>query len=127
MIEDVVTTGGSLLQSIRHAEEEGYLVTHALTLIDRDEGGREAVEAAGYKFWALFRVERNGDEVSSSTTVGSGGYCLASMRESGPGPGEDATIRGHQLVTFQGGGYDETVGWVAMNIWQKTCPGAIHH
>ena len=64
MIEDVVTTGGSLLQSIRHAEEEGYRVTHALTLIDRDEGGREAVEAAGYKFWALFRVERNGDEVS---------------------------------------------------------------
>ncbi len=64
MIEDVVTTGGSLLQSIRHAEEEGYTVTHALTLIDRDEGGREAVEAAGYKFWSLFRVERNGDEVS---------------------------------------------------------------
>ncbi len=64
MIEDVVTTGGSLLQSIRHAEDEGYLVTHALTLIDRDEGGREAVEAEGYKFWSLFRVERNGDEVS---------------------------------------------------------------
>lgn len=64
MIEDVVTTGGSLLLSIRHAEEEGYNVTHALTLIDRDEGGREAVEAAGYKFWSLFRVERNGDEVS---------------------------------------------------------------
>ena len=58
MVEDVVTTGGSLLQSIRHAEEEGYNVTHAITLVDRDEGGREAVEAAGYKFWSLFRVER---------------------------------------------------------------------
>ena len=64
MIEDVVTTGGSLLQSIRHAEEEGYRVTHALTLVDRDEGGREAVEAAGYEFWSLFKVERSGDEVS---------------------------------------------------------------
>lgn len=64
MIEDVVTTGGSLLQSIRNAEEEGYNVTHALTLIDRNEGGREAVEAAGYEFWSLFRVEKNGDEVS---------------------------------------------------------------
>ncbi len=64
IVEDVVTTGGSLLQSIRSAEEEGYKVTHALTLVDRDEGGREVVEAAGYKFWSLFRVERSGDEVS---------------------------------------------------------------
>ena len=58
IVEDVVTSGGSLLQSIRHAEEEGYNVTHAMTLVDRDEGGREAVEAAGYKFWSLFRAER---------------------------------------------------------------------
>ena len=57
IVEDVVTTGGSLLQSIRHAEESGYNVTHAMTLVDRDEGGREAIEAAGYKFWSLFRVE----------------------------------------------------------------------
>ena len=64
IIEDVVTTGGSLLQAIREAEAEGYHVTHALTLVDRDEGGREIVEAAGYKFWSLFRVEKNGDEVS---------------------------------------------------------------
>lgn len=58
IVEDVVTTGGSLLQSIRHAEENGYNVTHAITLVDRDEGGREAIEAEGYKFWALFRVDR---------------------------------------------------------------------
>ncbi len=57
IVEDVVTTGGSLLQSIRHAEDSGYNVTHAMTLIDRDEGGREAIEAEGYKFWSLFRVE----------------------------------------------------------------------
>ena len=57
IVEDVVTTGGSLLQSIRHAEGSGYNVTHAMTLIDRDEGGREAIEAEGYKFWSLFRVE----------------------------------------------------------------------
>ena len=64
IVEDVVTTGGSLLQSIRQAEEGGYNVTHAMTIVDRDEGGREAVEAAGYQFWSLFRVERSGDTVS---------------------------------------------------------------
>ena len=64
IVEDVVTTGSSLLTSIRHAEESGYNVTHAFTLIDRDEGGREAVEEAGYKFWALFTVERSDAGVS---------------------------------------------------------------
>ena len=58
IIEDVVTTGGSLMEAIRNAEANGYNVTHAMTLVDRDEGGRESVEAAGYKFWSLFTVER---------------------------------------------------------------------
>ena len=64
ILEDVVTTGESLLYAIRKAEEEGYNVTHAMTIVDRDEGGREAVEAAGYKFWSLFKVVRSGDKVS---------------------------------------------------------------
>ena len=64
MVEDVVTSGSSLLHSIGQAENAGYNVTHAMTLVDRDEGGRQAVEAAGYRFWSLFRVERAGDEVS---------------------------------------------------------------
>ena len=64
ILEDVVTSGDSLLYAIKKAEEEGYNVTHAITLVDRDEGGREIVEAAGYKFWSLFRVEKAGDEVS---------------------------------------------------------------
>jgi orotate phosphoribosyltransferase len=58
ILEDVVTTGESLLYAIKKAEEEGFNVTHAMTLVDRDEGGRESVEAAGYKFWSLFTVER---------------------------------------------------------------------
>lgn len=64
ILEDVVTTGDSLLYAIGKAEEEGYSVTHAMTLVDRDEGGREAVESAGYKFWALFTVQRTDGGVS---------------------------------------------------------------
>lgn len=64
IVEDVVTSGASLLQSIRYAEESGYSVTHAITLVDRNEGGREAIESAGYKFWSLFRVERTGGKLN---------------------------------------------------------------
>ena len=58
ILEDVVTTGDSLLRAIDLAEADGCKVTHAITLVDRDEGGREVVEAAGYKLWSLFRVEQ---------------------------------------------------------------------
>ena len=64
ILEDVVTSGKSLLRAIELAEVDGCRVTHALTLVDRDEGGREAVEAAGYEFWSLFRVERTDGKVN---------------------------------------------------------------
>ena len=64
ILEDVVTTGGSLMETIALASESGWNVTHALTIVDRDEGGREAIEAAGYEFWSLFRVERTDGKVN---------------------------------------------------------------
>lgn len=59
IVEDVVTSGASLLEAIHKAEAQGCKVTNAIVLVDRNEGGREAVEERGYKFWALFTVERN--------------------------------------------------------------------
>ncbi len=61
ILEDVVTSGDSLLYAIGKAEDDGYNVTHAMTLVDRNEGGREAIEAKGYHFWSLFQVERKDD------------------------------------------------------------------
>jgi orotate phosphoribosyltransferase len=54
ILEDVVTTGGSGLAAIEKVEEEGYSVTGILAVVDREEGAREAVEARGYRFEALF-------------------------------------------------------------------------
>ncbi len=54
ILEDVVTTGGSTLKAIERAELEGLEVTQAFALVDRLEGGREAIEAKGYKLTSLF-------------------------------------------------------------------------
>ncbi|GAB4257263.1 MULTISPECIES: orotate phosphoribosyltransferase [Deferrisoma] len=54
VLEDVVTTGGSSLRAIERIEEEGYAVLGVLALVDRQEGGREAIEGRGYRFEALF-------------------------------------------------------------------------
>ena len=45
ILEDVVTTGASTLKAIERARLAGLVVRRALGLVDRLEGGREAVEA----------------------------------------------------------------------------------
>lgn len=54
IIEDVVTTGGSSLKACERAELEGLQVAGLFGVVDRLEGGREAIEAKGYKLWSLF-------------------------------------------------------------------------
>jgi orotate phosphoribosyltransferase len=45
VVEDVVTTGAATIKAIERAKETGLEVVHALTLVDRLEGGRENVTA----------------------------------------------------------------------------------
>ncbi len=54
MVEDVVTTGGSILKAIERAEEEGLEVVLVLALVDREEGGGERIRERGYPFHPLF-------------------------------------------------------------------------
>lgn len=54
VIEDVITTGGSTLQAIEAIEREGGLVGFVAVLVDRQEGGREAIELAGYPVVPIF-------------------------------------------------------------------------
>ncbi|GFO63452.1 orotate phosphoribosyltransferase [Geomonas paludis] len=54
IVEDVVTSGGSSLKAIKRAEEEGLVVLGVVTLVDREEGGRENIEAEGYWLKSIF-------------------------------------------------------------------------
>lgn len=45
ILEDVVTTGGSALKAVTRAREFGLAVELIVGLVDREEGGREALEA----------------------------------------------------------------------------------
>lgn len=54
VVEDVVTTGGSTLKAVERIRSEGFVVEGVVALVDRQEGGRAAVEAAGVALEALF-------------------------------------------------------------------------
>jgi orotate phosphoribosyltransferase len=54
LLEDVVTTGGSTLKAAEKLERADLAVVGVVALVDRLEGGREAIEARGLRFVALF-------------------------------------------------------------------------
>ena len=54
VVDDVVTTGGSTLRAIDAIEAEGGKVLFAFVLVDREEGGRQALEERGVKVVSLF-------------------------------------------------------------------------
>jgi len=54
VVEDVVTTGGSMIKAIERVKAEGFNVVRVLALVDREEGGMEAVKEAGYDLEVLF-------------------------------------------------------------------------
>jgi orotate phosphoribosyltransferase len=65
VIEDTITTGGSALKACSAVDAAGGDILAVLALVDREEGGREAIEAEGYRVVSLVRLselrERVGD------------------------------------------------------------------
>jgi orotate phosphoribosyltransferase len=55
VIDDVVTRGESTIAAINAVEKEGGTVAFVAVLVDRQEGGREKIEAMGHPVVALFQ------------------------------------------------------------------------
>ena len=54
VLEDVVTTGGSSLKAVEKLRSEGYLVNRVLAIVDREEGGENAMSKADLELKSLF-------------------------------------------------------------------------
>lgn len=54
MLEDVVTTGGSVVTAAQRIKDAGLNVRTICVVLDREEGGREAVEEAGFELISIF-------------------------------------------------------------------------
>ena len=54
VLEDVVTTGGSSLKAVDQLRNQGYLVKQVLAIVDREEGGVDAMTKADLELKSLF-------------------------------------------------------------------------
>ncbi|MCX5754416.1 MAG: orotate phosphoribosyltransferase [Candidatus Krumholzibacteria bacterium] len=57
LLEDVATTGGSLLKAARAIEAGGGAIAGVYTIVDREEGAETNLAEAGYRFLSLFKVK----------------------------------------------------------------------
>jgi orotate phosphoribosyltransferase len=56
MIEDVVTSGGSVINAIKSIKEEKMVVTDTYAIVDRMEGATQALQAEGIKLHSLLTI-----------------------------------------------------------------------
>ncbi len=64
IVEDVMTTGGQVLESCKVLSEMGVKIDRVIGVIDRLEGARENIEKAGYRFDAIFTTRDLGIDPS---------------------------------------------------------------
>ncbi|THB74624.1 MAG: orotate phosphoribosyltransferase [Desulfobulbaceae bacterium] len=57
LVEDVVTTGGTLIKVIERVEAAGFTVGLVVTVVERQEGGTQVLEEKGYPLKSLFTRE----------------------------------------------------------------------
>ena len=55
-IRDRVTTGGSSIKAVEKLRDAGYVVDCVVTLVDRLEGGEEAMKEAGLELVSIFKL-----------------------------------------------------------------------
>ena len=57
VLEDVVTTAGSAIKAIKKLRENNFLVNEVLAIVDREEGGKEALQAENIELKSLFSIK----------------------------------------------------------------------
>jgi len=61
IVDDVITTGGSVLRAIEAVEAEGCRVVKVVAVLDRQQGGADEIRRRGYDFCAILCADSSGE------------------------------------------------------------------
>ncbi len=56
LVEDVITSGKSLIETIAEVEQEDLKVADIVVVLDREQGGKQLLESKGYRVHTLFNI-----------------------------------------------------------------------
>lgn len=66
IVDDVTTTGGSILKAVEAVQEKNCQVTKALSIVDREEGAAQELAKSGIELFAIFRKSDFSDRNAST-------------------------------------------------------------
>ena len=66
LVEDVVSSGGAIIDQLVHLERDGVKPTAIVCVIDRQSGGSENLAEAGYRLESVLRMEDIADAVQAT-------------------------------------------------------------
>jgi uridine monophosphate synthetase len=69
IIEDIITTGSSILETADDLQGAGLKITDVAVLINREQGGEENVQKQGYKLHAVFTLQEIMNELLTSSIL----------------------------------------------------------
>lgn len=69
LIEDTITTGTSLLETVKMIERNGGLVSKIIVLVDREEGGFDIIKNQGYDISSVFKVSSMFERLRTSHLI----------------------------------------------------------
>ncbi len=58
LVEDVVTSGGAAAAAIQALRDAGLRISHAVCVVDREEGGSDALARIAVRLWPVFRARQ---------------------------------------------------------------------
>lgn len=69
IVDDVITTGTSVLKAIKAVEDLGCKVVKVIAIVDRHEGGSDELRRLGYNFQAFLSFKSSGDVTIEESAV----------------------------------------------------------
>jgi uridine monophosphate synthetase len=124
IIEDVVTTGSSILETIKTVETAGLKVKDVVVLIDRQQGGTENITRNGYRLHSLFTLQelldllKKSDRISQETIDTLHASC-EQTKHSSPHDSNTFLLRGPHSAQSREWGYKQRAAYCANPIAQR--------
>jgi len=81
VLDDVATTGGSLIRAVKEVRENGGVVERALVVVDRRQGAEESLKGAGVKLESLLTLPDLVEKLLPSLPPHEREYALSYLRE----------------------------------------------
>ena len=79
IVEDIITSGESILGTITAAEKAGLIVHDVIVFIDRKQGGVEHLMERGYKVHAIYTIDQVLEILHNANFIDQS--CMSSTRE----------------------------------------------